>query len=145
MKEVWVVLEDLAVFDKDNGDFYKFNLDNTRNGVNYVYFTSKRYLASVRTYISSITNKRLRRDEPIPEKIEIGKGAIEFVFVEPNAFLFVSPITIWNPCHDKDENRKRKVFLDFPKTPAGYHLVVENDSAVRIFKRLNQLYEKSEC
>jgi len=143
MKEVWVVLEDLAIFDKDDGGFFKFNIENTRKGVNYIYFTSNTCKQSVKAYANRIPKAILKKNDEDQDEIKIGKGTIKFVYVDPKAFLFVSPITIWNPYNDEDAEKNRKVFLDFPKYPAGYHLVVEDDLANKIFNRLVELIPKS--
>jgi hypothetical protein len=143
MEEVWVVIEDLAIFNKDDGGFKNFNLNNTKEGKTYVYFTASDCKASVRDYISIATGEKIDFQGSIKKDIEIGKGKIKFVFVAPDAFLFLSPITIWFPSRERDQGTNKKVFLDFPKYPAGYHLAVEDELAEKIYKRLEELYRKS--
>jgi len=146
MKEVWVVIEDLGFLADDKDGFFKFNIENVKRGMKYVYFTSKANISSTIIYFSRITNKPLRRNESIPKQIKVEKGIIEFVFVDPNAFLFVSPITIWNPtCPGNEVEEQTKVLLDFPQLPAGYHLVVEYHTAKKIINRLNELYRAKDA
>jgi len=147
MEEVWVVIEDMAFFYREKGkgasEFKDFNLDNIKDGKTYVYFTSSDCQAPVRDYISIATGEGIDYDNPFKKEIKVGKGKIKFVFIDPRAFLFLSPITIWFPSRSRDKGAKKRVFLDFPKYPAGYHLAVEDDLAEKIYKRLDELYIKS--
>jgi hypothetical protein len=118
-------------------------LNNTKEGKTYVYFTSSDCQASVRDYISIATGERIDFQDSIKKNIKRGKGKIKFVFIDPKAFLFLSPITIWFPSRERDQGTKKRVFLDFPKYPAGYHLAVEDELAEKIYKRLEELYIKS--
>lgn len=138
-QEVWVILEDPIVF-QDDPEFFCFDKGNIINGMTYVFFVSSAHKPSVKWLISQLTGKQLNAGDDVPRQVKVEKGTVEFVYVDPQAFFFFSPITVWNP-FPKDA-RPRRVFWDFPVHPPSYHVEIPEKQANGIVDRLDSLYSQ---
>jgi len=142
-QEVWVAIEDLMVFE-DDLELLNFDRDEIKSGKKYVFFVSDVRDSSVRWFVSRLTGKPPQHGQQRPKRVEVGKGTVEFVYVNPQVFFFFTPITVWSPYGEPGEGRQ--VLWDFPRLPGHrpeHHVLVPRDVGNAIFDRLESLYNEA--
>lgn len=136
-KEVWLVVED---FDPTGGSIWTENIRrNILAGIRYTVFLSSQRTASALGFVTKLTRKDYKR---LPDKVEVNDGFIEFDRMNPQAFLFITDITIWNPY--PKQNEIRRAFITIPGKDISYQVEIGDIETMILIEKLETIRNKKQ-